>query len=197
MTETQRVGLFGGSFNPPHICHLLASLYLLETTDLDAVWWVPVHRHAFAKDRTLACWDHRLALCEAVAAEHPRIRVETIERSLGVTSYTFDTVTALRGRHPHIDFSWVIGTDLLADLHAWHRWPELRNILRFIVLGRGAPVSPSALPDGGRFILRDFHLPDISSSAVRAALRAHAPIDAMVPAAVRAYLAEHPDLYRP
>ncbi len=177
------------------MCHLLASLYLLETTDLDAVWWVPVHRHAFAKDRNLACWDHRLAMCEAVAADHPRIRVEPIERTLGARSYTVDTVAALRGRHPGVSFSWVIGTDLLPELPRWHRWSELRDLLRFIVLGRGAPIDPAALPEGGEFVLRDFHLPDISSSAVRRARRAGEPVDALVPSAVRAYLAEHPDLY--
>jgi len=177
------------------VCHLLASLYLLETTDLDAVWWVPVHRHAFEKDRELACWDHRLAMCEAVADDHPRLRVEPIERTLGAKSYTYDTITALQSRHPDTEFSWVIGTDILPDLPRWHRWAELRDVLRFIVLGRGAPVDPASLPDGGRFVLRDFHLPDISSSQVRRVRRAGDPVDALVPAAVRAYLAEHPDLY--
>jgi nicotinate-nucleotide adenylyltransferase len=195
MPSPQRVGLFGGSFNPPQICHLLASLYLLETTDLDAIWWVPVHRHAFEKDRTLACWDHRLAMCEAVADAHPRIRVETIERTLGAKSYTVDTLAALRAAHPDVAFSWVIGTDIVPDLPLWHRWPELQTLVRFIVLGRGAPIDPSQLPAGGDFVLREFHLPDISSSQVRTERRAGRPVDALVPAAVRNYLAEHPDLY--
>ncbi len=196
MSASQRVGLFGGSFNPPHVCHLLASLYLLETTDLDAVWWVPVHKHAFEKDRNLACWDHRLALCEAVAADHSNLHVEPIERTLGRKSYTFDTVNALRARHPNTSFSWIVGADLLPELHLWHRWEELRGVLRFVVLGRGAPTDPAGLPPGGDFVIRDFHLPDISSTQVRKALRAGDPVDALVPSAVRRFLQEHPELYR-
>ena len=196
MSTPQRVGLFGGSFNPPHICHLLASTYLLETTDLSAIWWVPVHRHAFDKDRNLACWDHRLAMCEAVAAEHVNIRVETIERTLGAKSYTVDTLAALRDRHPGVDFSWVIGADLLPELPLWHRWDELREMVRFIVIGRGVPTDSDLLPPGATFILRDFHLPEISSSEIRKALRAGEPVDAKVPGAVRRFLLEHQEIYR-
>jgi nicotinate-nucleotide adenylyltransferase len=173
----------------------LASLYLLETTDFDEIWWVPVHRHAFEKDRGLASWDHRLAMCAAVADDHARIRVEPIERTLGPRSYTFDTITALRSAHANVTFSWVIGADLLPEMPLWHRWEELRQLLQFVVLGRGAPTDPSDLPAGADFLLRDFHLPDVSSSEVRRARRAGEPVDALVPAAIRRYLQEHPELY--
>jgi nicotinate-nucleotide adenylyltransferase len=192
---SQRVGLLGGSFNPPHVCHLLASIYLLETTDLDAIRWVPVHRHAFAKDQGLASWDHRLAMCRAVAAEHPGISVDPIECTLGPTSYTIDTLTALHSAHPGVTFSWIVGADILPELHRWHRWHELREMVQFVVLGRGAPTDPALLPPGGRFVLRDFHLPDVSSSQVRAAKRAGESVDALVPAAIRRYLQENPELY--
>jgi nicotinate-nucleotide adenylyltransferase len=191
-----RVALLGGSFNPPHICHVLLSVYLLETVDVDEVWWLPVHRHAFAKDATLAPFEDRLSLCRRVAQAYPRIRVDDIERWLDPPSYTIDTLAALRAAHPDRDFSWLIGSDILPELPRWHRWEELREQVRFLVVGRGEPVAASALPTGGAFLVRDFHLPDISSSAVRAGLREGSDVSALVPSEVTRYLAQHPGLYR-
>ncbi len=189
------VGLFGGSFNPPHICHLLASLYLLETTEMQSIWWLPVHRHAFEKDRDLASWEHRVAMCEAVVSEHPNLHVNRVEEELGEKSWTIDTITALRRQHPGVEFSWVIGSDLLAELPLWSRWEELRTMVRFVVLGRGEERE-TQLPAGGSFLVRDFHLPDISSTTVRDLLRAGRSAAHLVPAATASYLGEHPELYR-
>jgi len=191
-----RVALLGGSFNPPHICHVLLSVYLLETVDFDEVWWLPVHRHAFAKDSTLRPFEHRLAMCNEVAAAYPRIKVDDIERWLEPPSYTFDTLASLRAAHKDHAFSWLIGSDILPDLHRWHRWEELAETLRFVVVGRGQPVLDEDLPPGGDYLVRDFHLPDISSSTVRQRLADGADISALVPASVRRYLAQHEDLYR-
>ncbi|MBJ95492.1 MAG: nicotinate (nicotinamide) nucleotide adenylyltransferase [Rickettsiales bacterium] len=192
----RQVGLLGGSFNPPHICHLLASLYLLQTTELEEVWWLPVHRHAFAKDRDLLPFTERVALCEAVVEGLDAIVVDPIERELGGRSYAIDTLAALRQRHPTVEFSWIIGSDILPELPLWSRWEELRDQLSFVVLGRGAAVDPGALPPGGRFQIRDFQLPDISSSEVRRLLRAGLEVEHLLPRAVTAYLRAHPSLYR-
>jgi len=194
--EPSKIGVFGGSFNPPHICHLLASQYLLETTELDAIWWVPVHHHAFEKNRDLASWQHRIAMCEAVVAGCPRIGVDTVEKELGERSWTIDTICALREKNPEMEFSWIIGSDLLGELHLWSRWEELREIVRFVVLGRGSATAEADLPEGGSFLLRDFHLPDVSSSEVRSLLREGRDVRHLVPAAVADYLEEHPGLYR-
>ena len=168
----------------------------METTDLQEIWWLPVHRHAFDKDRELAPFAERVAMCEAVAAQVSGIRVDPIESQLGARSWTIDTVTALRSRHPGVEFSWVIGSDLLGELPLWSRWNELREVLRFLVLGRGQLVDEEALPVGGCFEVRDFQLPDVSSSQVRAALREGRETRHLVPAAVFDYLLEHPGLYR-
>jgi len=192
----RRVGLLGGSFNPPHICHLLASVYALETAALDAVWWLPVHVHAFAKDSELASWEDRLAMCEAAVADWPGIEVDPIEASLEATSYTIHTVSALRAAHPDAAFVWIAGADLLDELHRWHRWPELRQMLEFLVIGRGDRSTD--LPDGGTFDVRPLALPDVSSTWIRAHLRAGDldAVRAVVPRGVAAWLAAHPGLYR-
>lgn len=191
----QRIGLFGGSFNPPHVCHLLSSIYLLETGDFDEVWWLPVHVHAFAKRRELVPWQHRLAMCEAVAADRPGLRVDPIEAELGPRSYTIDTVMELKRRHPGRDFDWIIGSDLLPELHRWHRWRELRERVTFYVVGRGE--GQIELPVGGRFVVREMWLPDISSTDIRGLLRSgdRAAARPSLPRAVARYLAKNPKLY--
>jgi len=192
---TKNVGLLGGSFNPPHVCHLLSSLYFLETTALDAVWWLPVHRHAFAKDSGLVPFADRLAMARAATAPYERIAVDPIESELSTPSYTVDTVAELRRRHPDVRFTWIIGSDIVPELPRWHRWEELRAALRFLVVGRGDGPLPS-LPDGD-FEVRDFRLPALSSTALREALARGDSIDEYVPASVAAYLRAHPGLYRP
>src|SRR3954464_13123296 len=85
-----RVALFGGSFNPPHIAHELAALYVLETALVDALWFVPAYEHAFGKP--LAPFDDRMAMCELVAAAlGPRARVSDVERAIGGRSLTLRT----------------------------------------------------------------------------------------------------------
>ncbi len=192
---TERIGLFGGSFNPPHVCHLLASIYLLETGDFDQVWWLPVHVHAFAKRTELVPWEHRLAMCEAVTADRPGLRVDPVEADLGPRSYTIDTVTELQRRHPDRDFGWIIGSDLLPELPRWHRWDDLRRRVTFYVVGRGE--DSIELPEGGRFVVREMWLPDISSTSIREQLGRGelAAVRPSLPKAVAEYLAEHPGLY--
>src|SRR5688572_24594823 len=76
-----RVGLFGGSFNPPHVAHALVALYVLETQPVDELWFVPVYAHAFGKD--LAPYEHRVAMCKLVAqALGPRVKVSRAEEEL-------------------------------------------------------------------------------------------------------------------
>jgi len=195
-SDERHVGLFGGSFNPPHICHVLASRYFLDRGLVEEVWWLPVHQHAFEKNSGLAPWDDRLAMAQAVAAVHKGIEVNEVERLLPAPSYTFDTIASLRAQHPQTRFSWIIGTDILGDLPRWHRWDELRKVLDFLVVGRG--TDGGVLPEGGRFTRVDLHLPDLSSTDLREQLAAgrFERVRKAVPAPVADYLRDHPDLYR-
>jgi nicotinate-nucleotide adenylyltransferase len=174
-----RVALFGGSFNPPHVAHQLAALYVLETAPVDALWFVPAHEHAFGKP--LAAFEDRLAMCElAAAALGPRVRVSDVERALGGRSLTLRTVRRLTELHPEHAFSLVIGSDLLAEVAKWYGADELQRTVPFIVVGR-----PGATPAGGAPAIT---LPDVSSTAVRAALAAGKPAEALVPRAVLDYI---------
>lgn len=190
-----RIGLLGGSFNPPHVCHVLLSEYVLQAGAVDAVWWLPVHRHAFDKDATLAPWDDRVAMAEAAVADRTRMRVDPIESTLSPPSYTIHTVRALREAHPEHTFVWLAGADILRELPLWHRWDELRELLEFLVVGRGERTIE--VPAGARIDVHDFTLPDVSSSQVRRLIAAgeRNDADALLPPGVAAWLRAHPDRY--
>ena len=172
-----RVALYGGSFNPPHVAHQLAALYVLETAPVDALWFVPAFEHAFGKP--LAPFEDRLAMCElAASALGPRAAVSDVERSLGGRSLTLRTVRRLAEDHPEHAFSLVIGSDLQGEVASWYRGDELARTIPFIVVGRPGSPGQSA----------GVRMPDVSSTAVRAALAAGQPVDGLVPRAVLDYI---------
>jgi nicotinate-nucleotide adenylyltransferase len=181
-----RVALFGGSFNPPHVAHQLVALYVLETAPVDALWFVPAYEHAFGKP--LVAFDDRLAMCQlAAAALGPRVQVTDVERAIGGTSRTLLTVRRLSELHPEHVFSLVIGGDVVGDVPSWYGGDELARSVSFIVVGRpgGAAGGPNGPGIGAKPAVV---MPDVSSSAVRAALAAGKSVDGLVPRAVLDYI---------
>jgi len=172
-----RVALFGGSFNPPHVAHQMVALYVLETAPVDEVWFVPAYEHAFGKP--LAPYADRLQMCElGAAALRPRVRVSSVEGEIGGRSLTLRTVRRLAELHPEHAFSLVIGSDLQGDIASWYGGDELQRTVPFIVVGRpGNPAPPGSIV-----------MPDVSSSAVRAALAAGKSVEGLVPRAVLDYI---------
>jgi nicotinate-nucleotide adenylyltransferase len=155
-----RVAIFGGSFNPPHIGHQLAALYVLETHAVDALWFVPTFEHPF--DKPLIPFSERAEMCRlAAAALGARASVSDIEARLGGPSHTLRTVERLRLDRPGARFSLVIGADLVPEVDGWHGSGELRKAVDFIVVNRsGHGADQSILPA----------MPAVSSTAIRDAL---------------------------
>ena len=175
-----RVAIFGGSFNPPHLAHQMAALYVLETAPVDELWMVPAFQHPFGK--ALAPFAHRLAMCElAAAALGPRVKVSAVERDLGLESRTLRTVRRLEHDFPGHAFSLVIGADLLPELPSWHESAELRRSVPLVVVGRAGFESGD-----GRLAL-----PRVSSSDVRAALAAGRSVEGLVSRSIIDYIASH------
>jgi nicotinate-nucleotide adenylyltransferase len=142
-----RIGLLGGSFNPPHAAHRALSLLALKRLGLDRVWWLVTPGNPLKDNRRLPPLDKRLAAARALAA-HPAIDVTAVEVALD-TRYTYDTVLALRRRFPGVHFVFIIGADNLAQLNRWRRWRELANLVPIAVVDRpsaslAARASPAA-----------------------------------------------------
>jgi nicotinate-nucleotide adenylyltransferase len=124
-----RIGLFGGSFNPPHEAHRAASLLAL-----DRIWWLVTPGNPLKDNNKLPPLDERLKAARKLAA-HPKIDVTGVEAELG-TRYTFDTVTRLRQRRPGVDFVFIVGADNLAHFHRWERWRALLRAVPLAVVDR-------------------------------------------------------------
>ncbi len=189
-TRSVRIALYGGSFNPPHVGHVMATAWVRAVHPDWEVWWMPVGHHAFAKDRVLVPVEHRLAMCRlAVAPFGPGVVVSDFEAVRPGPNYTIDTVRALQTEYPGVRIRLVVGADVFELAHAWRSFDELLALAPPIVVGRqGHPAPPgqSASPP----------LPDVSSTQIRAALRHGRDVRGLVPAAVLAYIERH-GLYAP
>lgn len=142
-----RVGLLGGSFNPPHAAHRALSLFALKRLQLDRVWWLVSPGNPLKDTSSLPALDKRLAAGRAVA-DHPRIDVTGIEALMN-TRYTIDTIDTLRRRFPNIRFVWLMGADNLAQFHRWRNWQGIADALPIAVIDRPsdslrALASPAA-----------------------------------------------------
>lgn len=175
-----RVALFGGSFNPPHVGHQLLALYVLETAEVDELWFVPCWKHPF--DKELEDFAHRMRMTElAAAALGPRVRVSDFESKLGgEKSRTLLTVRGLQARYPQHEFRLVIGADLEPELPSWYGAEELRRTVKLLVVGRGG--YPGQFP---------VSMPMVSSTEIRKKLRTGESAQGMVCESVWAYIREH------
>jgi nicotinate-nucleotide adenylyltransferase len=142
-----RVGLQGGSFNPPHAAHRQLSLLALKRLQLDRVWWLVSPGNPLKDTSALPSQDERIAAARKLAA-HPAIQVTGIEAALN-TRYTVDTIAALRRRFPSVRFVWLMGADNLAQFHRWRDWERIAAQIPIAVIDRPpdsfrALASPAA-----------------------------------------------------
>lgn len=142
----RRIGLLGGSFDPPHSGHVHITLEALKRFQLDEVWWLVSPGNPL-KARGPAPLDERLRAARTLM-DHPRVRVTDLERKLG-TRYTAATLAGLRHAYPGAQFVWLMGADNLADFHRWDRWREIFQTVPIGVLARpgdriSARLSPAA-----------------------------------------------------
>lgn len=128
------VGLFGGSFNPPHQGHVLVAEIALRRLGLDQLWWLVTPGNPLKSRRELAPLAERLASCEAMASD-PRIKVTAFEKTLG-TSYTARTLDFIRAHNRNVHFIWIMGADNLAGFHRWQRWQKIATTFPIAVIDR-------------------------------------------------------------
>lgn len=139
----QGIGLFGGSFNPPHEAHRLVALTALRRLGLDAVWWLVTPGNPLKAGQGLAPLAERVAAARRLA-RHPRIHVTAIEAALG-TRYTYDTIAALKARAPGVRFVWIMGADNLRQFHLWQNWRGIADAVPLAVVDRpGAGLKAMA-----------------------------------------------------
>ena len=137
----QRIGVFGGSFNPPHEGHRAASLLALRRLQLDKIWWLVSPGNPLKDTRDLPSIVDRVAAARQVAS-HPRIVVSAFEQKLGST-FTCDLVEVLKRRNPGVHFVWIMGADALAELHRWKHWRQIAEAMPLAIVDRPGSTLPA------------------------------------------------------
>jgi nicotinate-nucleotide adenylyltransferase len=191
---TKRVGLLGGTFDPPHLGHLVAADQVLDRLRLDEVWLV-VSSDPWQKSETrlVTPAGTRLELVEAAIGDAPGLMASGIEIEIGGPSYTAVTLEVLEGRYPDIEWLVIVGADAAAGLDTWHRADDLRRDRGFIVVNR--PGAPENLPEGWQCLPVEIPPIALSSTELRVMVEAGRSIRHLCPAPVVQAIARQ-GLYR-
>jgi nicotinate-nucleotide adenylyltransferase len=178
------VAVYGGTFDPPHVGHVLAAAWALSAGGVDRVLVVPVFEHPLGK-RPAADYDARVRMCELAMAPLVGASVSRVEEELGGPSRTLRTLEALAPRMPGARLRLLAGTDIPAEASRWHRWERVIELAPPLLIGRLGHDEAGA----------PFALPDVSSTELRAALARGEQAAGLLPTAVAEYVARH-RLYR-
>lgn len=192
-----RVGILGGTFNPPHLGHLVCAQEAFRELDLDQVILIParVPPHKPVEDEPGA--EHRLALCRLAVQDDERFEVSEIELGRDGPSYTVDTLMQLSSEAPDNELFLIVGGDIAVGLPQWHRAERVLELASVAIAKRRGTARASvaqalqALPGGDR--ARFFQMPrmGVSSTMVRRRVAARQPIRYLVPDRVAEYIASH------
>lgn len=192
-----RIGILGGTFDPVHSGHLLVAEMAMEADALDEIWFIPASSPPHKDDRPGADASHRWAMLNLAIESNPRFRALDWEMNKGGISYSIDTVKYLIAEYPDVEFSWLIGADMVQYLPKWHRINELCQLIHFVGFARaGTKLDLPALGDNIRESVRIVAIPqaDISSTDIRRRCGLGRTVRYLVPDAVAAYIKEM-DLY--
>lgn len=184
--KRQRVGILGGTFNPPHFGHLIMAEQAGKKLGLDKVYFMPDAEPPHIDRKPFIAGRHRSEMVKRSIAGNPLFELETIELERGGKSYTIDTMEELIRRHPHTDYYFIIGGDMVEYLPKWHRINELVTMVNFVGVARPGYEKTSPYP----IIWVDSPEVAISSTEVRKMVRNGQSVRYLVPEAVEQYMME-------
>jgi len=195
LTAARRIGVLGGSFDPPHLAHLALGRVALQALALDELRWLPAGAPWQKAGRVMAPAEHRVAmLTELLAGEPGNQVIDPRELQRAGATFTIDTVRELQAEQPGADWFLILGQDQYARFDTWRDWPELLQRLTLAVAGRAgqAPQAPAALlalPH--RVQTLDLPPTHIAASDIRHRLAAGQPVAALVGERVAGYISQH------
>jgi nicotinate-nucleotide adenylyltransferase len=191
-----RLGIFGGSFDPPHVGHLLAAVDAFEALSLDHLVWIPAAVQPLKVGRASASPEQRLELVRRLIRDDSRFSVDSIEIDREGLSYTVDTLDTFARKHPSAERFFLVGADALSSFSVWREPDRIARLARLAVLRRPgveSGVAAEELP--GNAILLPTRLVDVSSTEIRERTRTGKSIVGFVPESVAEFIATE-RLYR-
>jgi len=215
-----RLGVFGGTFDPVHLGHLVPAVRALETFDLDALIFVPAGRPPHKQGAPVTPFSHRFAMLALATQPYERFFVSDLELTVTGPTYTVDTLTRVREAHPAEQLFFLMGSDSFSQIGTWHRWRDLVELAHLVVLHRATswgddllarvpeplhprlrPVEPFATvadsaPDEHLVYLLDHDPFPVSATHLRERLRRGQTISELVPPEVHRYIIKY-RLYYP
>lgn len=190
------IGLFGGSFNPPHVAHLIVAEIARDQLGMDEVWWIPNATPPHKSHDELATVEHRLAMTRRATADNAAFRVCDTEVQRSGVSYTVETVRALQEQYPDTDFGLLLGSDSLDHFGEWHRPGEIADRVPLVVYKRPGVIDEVPEPRfANRVRFVSAPVMEVSGTEIRSRRRAGRSIRYLVPEAVRTYIDDN-NLYR-
>ncbi|HTD67984.1 MAG TPA: nicotinate-nucleotide adenylyltransferase [Candidatus Limnocylindria bacterium] len=185
----KRIGLFGGSFDPVHLGHLLVAQAACEELALDRLFFIPAAQSPFKPASEPASAALRLRMLRLALVGRADYEIDEQEIQRGGTSFTIDTVRSYVRRFPRSEFSYLIGTDHVPTLPKWREVDELARLVQFVVIPRPGEV-PAASPSPFRIQVLGGWPMKLSSSEIRTRVRSGLPVDHLVPFGVAEVIRE-------
>ena len=194
MPPPRHIGLFFGSFNPIHIGHLIIAEYMADRTDLKQVWFVVSPHNPLKSQASLAKDYDRLHMVHLAVEDNPKLRASNIEFSLPKPSYTIDTMAYLHEKYPDDQFSLIMGSDNLENIHKWKNYEVLLERYPINIYQRPGSEKLEP-PHGAKVFMHEVPLLYISSTHIRKLIRDGHSIRYLVPESVYQFL-DGSHLYR-
>jgi nicotinate-nucleotide adenylyltransferase len=181
-----RIGILGGTFDPPHMGHLIIAEEVLRALNLDQIWFIPTFEPPHKHDAYVQV-DHRIDMLKLAIEGNNEFLLNTIEIDRAGKSYTIDTIIGLKEAHPEAEFYFIIGADMVEYLPNWYKIDELIKLVKFVGVKRNGYSVDSSYP------IKKVEIPmiDISSTLIRERLQAKKSIKYLVPESVYHYIKEN------
>ncbi|MGY4112591.1 nicotinate-nucleotide adenylyltransferase [Aeribacillus composti] len=182
-----KIGIFGGTFDPPHNGHLLMANEVLHSLNLDKIWFMPNNIPPHKQKEPVTETHHRVNMLKRAIEGNPFFQVQLIELEREGPSFTYDTVKILKERYPNEEFYFIIGSDMIENLPHWHRIEELMDMVQFVGVKRNGYSNEST------FFVKEVEVPqfDVSSTMIRERLKNGQAVDYLLPKKVIQYIGEN------
>jgi len=187
----QKIGLFGGTFDPPHVGHLIAAQEVQDKLELDRIFFIPASLPPHKKKVKISSALHRLRMVQLATRDNPNFKVLGLELKIKGNSYTVDTLKALRKKYSQIQFFLILGLDNLNHIHTWKKPEEIFKLSRVVFITRPGITLNKASKWLKFSKLLDVPRVDISSTDIRERIKKGKSIRYLVPEKVLQYIKKH------